>query len=130
MLRNKDTPQTCPLNPEEDDLSADIYEDAIIGAPIYTIGQDSQLGGYIDVKKAGGQNRRSIRSSMSDQEVGLLVARSVNLNILGEMGDEGEGEGQDHAHNKYLTIVRDTHPGDTSPAPPVHVRRGCVYVHQ
>ena len=90
--------------------------------------QDSQLGGYIDVKKAGGQDKKPTRPSISDRnkEVELMAARSVNLNILGE---EGEGEGEDHTPNKYLTIVRESLPGDSSPTPPVHPRRGCVYVH-
>lgn len=81
---------------------------------------DSQSGGYIEVKAAGGQ--KSLRSPTSDEdcEVDLLTARSVNLESIGE-------ELRSPSPNKYLTIVRDSSDSNSShgnpPQVPKHSRK-------
>ena len=124
---------------EEGSSSDNNYDEAVI-LPRYSIRdrtKDPQLGGYIDVQLAGGQQRKGgpeetplvgkVDVVQGEEGVGLLAARSVDFNKLGE--PETEEIERPTTPNKYLTILRDngeTAMGGGKPPPPIpkHMHKG------
>lgn len=97
-----------------------MYEDADFTHCYKIPTQDPQLGGYIEVTAAGGQKHGCAKSLTTDDgEVGLLTARSVNLEEIGE-------ELRSPSPNKYLTIIRDSSDNINSNPPPVPSRKRLV----